>query len=69
MHAVADLGLEKGGFAPENVKKTAPTSGCELHVFCASEHLFCNVYIKVQCVGHILAPGECGTIASYDCAL
>ena len=35
--------------------------------FCASEHLNCNVYIKVQCVGHILARGECGTIPSYDC--
>ena len=62
---VADLGLEERA---GQIFKTVPTSGCELRLFCTSEHLFCNVYVKVQCVGHILASGECGTIPSYDCA-
>ena len=65
--SVADLGLEKGGSCRQ-ILKTMPTSVAKLRLFCASEHLNCNVYIKVQCVGHILARGECVTISSYECA-
>ena len=63
---VVHLGLEEGGLRWQ-IKKHAYI-WVKLRLFCISEHLNCNVYIKVQCVGHILADGEYGTIHSYECA-